>query len=666
MKIKKYINLPLLIIGIIIVPALIIFISGYSFSIVTNAPVEVEQNAEFIYHIDVSYNDINSDKVLTPINDTIHVKDVLPEGLTFVKFSSTGSYNTISGNYCSGHVINENYDPDTRTISFDVCNLKDGCVNRVGIIVKAGSTTTRVDHYNTAIITYKGEQYNSLTAHSYVGNVNEEMKQLNYTFAGIPLDKLTIPPTDKQYSAGQEVTLEEPEKVFGYEFIGWSSNDVTITNNKFTMPNNDVTVVGTYQSLNLQKHKLIFKIEGDVPKDFILPKTQEFYETEYVNLGNYFTEDIYNYIYDEKYMFNDYMISNNISLGTRGTVKQFINEVEFNMPNGDATVTLFFTKVPYFITYSFLGAIIPQNAELPAATINNFSNVLSEENYYRFSELKNYNFYELMEVTRGYGSDYTSYNGFYYGMSAHYNGDKVNLVKDYKSTICDNMETGRTVRCRFLGWLYNDEFNMPSHHLNIYGTWMEINGTFEPEIKIEIVNNKDHYEKGDVVQFKTTITNTSDVDIKDLVVENKFNGQNFAQNSNYTVKDNLITIPELKANESVDIYSSYTVGENTNREFTNELEIISAKADDEYYLENSDYSASTNFETRKVGDDNPVNNNPVIDSNETNETNSTIPKESVVPKTLDNAYIYIGLFVLSLVLIVCIVFVLIKNKKNEK
>ena len=657
MKIKKYTNLPLLIIGIIFVPIVLLLISGYTFSENLNEPIQLEQDAEFIYHIDVIYDDINAN-LLEYSDNSIYVEDILPNDLTFIKFQTDGVI-TDPNHYCGAYTTVKNYDENTRKISFNVNGLSDRCVVRVGILVKTGTTNTRVDHYNTAKATYKGEQYNSLSVHSYIGNENQDLKRVSYSFNGIPNDKLNTIPSDKYYSVGQEVTLEEPEKVFGYKFLGWTSNDVTITDNTFTMPNTDVTIVGNYESLNYQKYKVTYKIEGYIPKEFILPETKEYYETESVPYRKNFSSEIYYNIYDEQYMFSDIVFSNNV-------VK--IGPEVFVMPNSDVTVTIIFEKVPYFITYNFLGNIIPKNAELPQSSVNNVSNLFSFDNTERLSTLKNYNFIDVEKAIND------SKN--YYGLSAHYFGDKVNLVKDYKSTICTNLDTDRTVRCRFLGWLYNDEFNMPSHHLNIYGTWMEIAGTFEPEITVEITNPKDYYEKDEVVEFKTTIKNTSDVDIKDLVIENKFNDQIFVESNNYSVKENLITIPELKANQSIELFSSYVVGENSNREFTNELEIISAKAENEYYLENSDYSASTNFETRKVGDSTPISNNTnntnttndtVIEKNETvpTETNNTPNNESTVPKTSDNAYIYILLLVGSLILIIAIVIVFIKNKKNK-
>jgi hypothetical protein len=100
--------------------------------------------------------------------------------------------------------------------------------------------------------------------------------------------------------------------------------------------------------------------------------------------------------------------------------------------------------------------------------------------------------------------------------------------------------------------------------------------------------------------------------------------------------------------------------------------LLSAEADNEYYLENEEYKATAAFNTKKVGatETNETivpNNPPVNETNQTEEKNET-PSiiDILVPKTLDNAYIYMILAAISLVVIGAIVFVLIKNKKNSK
>ncbi len=615
----------------------------------------INEDSNFIYYIEVKYNEIHGNGHGLYSSDSIHVEDTLPEGLTFVEFIPFKNQNT-----CYNVLGSPSYNEQTRKIICDLNYMYSGCTFKLGVIVKTGTTNLRTDYYNTAKTNYRNKEYYSNTAHTYIGNENASLHSVNYSFAGISNDLLNSVIPEKSYSEGQEVTLEEPEEVFGYNFIGWSSNDVTITDGRFIMPNKNVTIVGTYEFLNIPKHKVTFRIEGDGPKSFVLPKEREYYYNDKVKLVTIISGDAFSHIFDDEYMLFDVKYSDNVV---------DYNYKGFSMPDSDVTISLIFEKVPYAIGYNFIGKIIPIDAELPKSTINYIDHILDDEYYYRLHVLENYDHSYLLYFSQGNNinnNPSNTDNSVLYGMSLHFYGDKVNLIKDYKSTTCINLETNTNVKCRFLGWLYNDEFNMPSRHLNIYGTWMEITGTFEPEIKVEVTNKKDFYKKGETVQFKTTITNTSDVDIKDLVVENKFKDQVFVENDKYTVNDDLITIKEIKANESINLYSTYVVGENTNREFTNELEIISASAEGGYYLENSDYTASTNFETRKTGDNTPVDNtNNTENETISTETNSTPSNETHVPKTSDNAYIYILLLVGSLILIVAIIIVFIKNKKDK-
>lgn len=62
-------------------------------------------------------------------------------------------------------------------------------------------------------------------------------------------------PTGGDYAEGSEVSIDNSitvgQKVNGYIFNGWTSSDVTISDNKFTMPANNVSLVGTWNKLVL-------------------------------------------------------------------------------------------------------------------------------------------------------------------------------------------------------------------------------------------------------------------------------------------------------------------------------------------------------------------------------------------------------------------------------
>ena len=56
------------------------------------------------------------------------------------------------------------------------------------------------------------------------------------------------PPTQQSYQQGTTITLPTPSSVSGYTFNGWTSSQVTISNNRFTMPAYAVTITGSWTS----------------------------------------------------------------------------------------------------------------------------------------------------------------------------------------------------------------------------------------------------------------------------------------------------------------------------------------------------------------------------------------------------------------------------------
>ena len=154
---------------LIVIVAVVAIIASFSFAEPLENHVKVEENSELTYYIDVSYDGrdstatTSSDSATAEVySDYIYVEDKLPEGLTFVDFVQTedgtiGATKRSDGTFCAGYVEDGvaglSYDPDTRTVSFRVKNLKAGCKLTVGIITrtpKLASGQTRMDFYNTA------------------------------------------------------------------------------------------------------------------------------------------------------------------------------------------------------------------------------------------------------------------------------------------------------------------------------------------------------------------------------------------------------------------------------------------------------------------------------------------------------------------------------------
>ena len=627
---KKILVLVALILLVVPILAGIVFKDG-SVSFSGSGPIKMNPEKDAIYSIIVSYDSTYKD---SKMNNTIHVEDILPEGLNFVEFIQKTNDQLINSNKlgkleiyyaqydsyfgCTAQVrdgVNGlKYDPNTRKISFDIIDMSDGCQISVDVRVSFDPTTTRIDHYNTARVKVGNNYYKSNTIHSYIGDDSATLYSVNYRIEGEhPTSLNKFYPLRRTYSAGQQIMLDEVPDTPGYTFNGWTSNDVTISNGKFTMPSNDVELIGTFTPNNETKYSVTYKTSGDVPEDFVLPSTKEYYSGEIVTLYSVTN----NKAYTVKYSFSS-------------TVD--LNDNEFTMPNKDIEVTLTFENNIYGIRYKFMGEYMPNTIEIPNSTV--------DLNSRRAKDAKNY-----------LGTDEK--------YSLHYAGDHIVLPK-YKVRKCTNKETREVVNCRFVGWYYNDEFDMPSAFITAEGLWAPVAGTFEPKIDTAILNSKDKYYKGDVVEFKTTIKNTADVDITNVKVQNNLKNQNYTQSDKYKIEGEYIIIYEIKAGSSVDIFSTYNVVEDEVTQIANTFEIIAATAPNDYYLENTDYIAEVSFDVDTIGSEVNETNTTVVD--EPNETNTTIIPESNTPKTGDDIWIYFLILGVSVV----VIFVVIKLLKKKE
>ena len=90
---------------------------------------------------------------------------------------------------------------------------------------------------------------------------------VTYSFSGDYPDVAL--PTGGDYAEGSEVSIDNSitvgQKVNGYIFNGWTSSDVTISDNKFTMPANNVSLVGTWNKLVLPELTIVPEYEDNNP-----------------------------------------------------------------------------------------------------------------------------------------------------------------------------------------------------------------------------------------------------------------------------------------------------------------------------------------------------------------------------------------------------------------
>ena len=119
-KIKKKLNLFWIIFAIAIITIILTILVGNSFAALLDNDVEVEENSELIYYLNVSYDGVDrngsksSDTTMSKISSgVISVEDKLPEGLEFIGFVTTkdGSIGAVKRNddsvLCTGKVIDD-------------------------------------------------------------------------------------------------------------------------------------------------------------------------------------------------------------------------------------------------------------------------------------------------------------------------------------------------------------------------------------------------------------------------------------------------------------------------------------------------------------------------------------------------------------------------------
>lgn len=538
---------------------------GNSFSNLLDNDVEVKENSELIYYLNVSYDGVDKNGTqssTTTVSEiksgTLFIEDKIPDGLEFTGFITTddgsiGAVKRSDATTCPGKVIDDtneasitegvwndahteytyhglHYNESTRTVTFQVNNLKAGCELTVGIKTKTPTVDDpktpereiRRDFYNFATARERGLTINSNTVHSFMGSEFATLFNVTYEYTGDVPDGAPEVPGTSSYSAGTKVGVASSVKVEGYTFSGWTTTDATINSDSFVMPEADVVLKGSFTQ-NATK-KVTYTLNGTTPSGYVLPSEKEYYPGTIVNIDSLKEGDV----------FNGYRF-----LGWKTTDVTISSERNFTMPSSNVVLVGEFEEVTYKVKYQFNDGVLPPNADnyLPAQ-------------------------------------------------------------KTYKpgATVTTENVLGEPTGYKFLGWYKEDEFEMPEHDVIIYGEWKVQAGTFEPTISKEVISNKNYYHVGDIVRFKITVSNTALFPIKDVIVRENNNNSTFELGTGYSVlSDHVANIDTLAANSSIDLYASYTVLADDIGTITNEVEIKGALADNGYELADKEYKASDNF-----------------------------------------------------------------------
>ena len=126
-----------------------------------------------------------------------------------------------------------------------------------------------------------------------------QQKTVTYSIQGTAPDGYVVP-SQKSYYPGVDVVVDNLKQgdIFnGYKFLGWTSNDVTISNdNDFVMPNSNVSIVGSFEP---RKYTVSYQFQGvNLPNnsDSLLPQSQDYFPGASVTLANPGSANGYNFL----------------------------------------------------------------------------------------------------------------------------------------------------------------------------------------------------------------------------------------------------------------------------------------------------------------------------------------------------------------------------------
>ena len=546
-------------------------IIGHAIAETLDNDVQVEPDSELTYYLKVKYDGVDkegtqsNDATMAKVNSgRIKVTDKIPDGLTFKSFvaSDNGSIGAVSRSdsaiSCPGRVVDDtqeeatdtgvwndgnteytyhglHYDASNRTVSFYVESLKAGCELTVGIITQTPAT---VDDPDTTAVETRRDFYN--TALAVEGLISAPSNTV-HAFMG---DK-----NANMYKVTYIYTGTVPENAPALPAESEYAADSSV--GAATVPSLEgYTFTGwTTSDATISNNSFVMPAGDVVLEGYFAENPAEIKYTVTYRIDGDKPEDFMP-PKEKSYVAGAEVILDSTESGevidgykfTGWTAEDVeLSDTGFTMPEKNVVIVGSFERISYKVSYQFQGTILPPNAEilLPATT-------------------------------------------------EHYPGETVTTA-DYPSA----------EGYRFLGWYKKATFTMPEEDVIIYGEWGLQSGTFSPTITKEIENPKTGYMYGDIIRFKTTVTNTAAYSIHDVMIQEQLDGAKFVAGTGYTlVSDYLAEVDSIAAGASIVLYSEYTVTENEEKDYTNTVELIGALADDNNFLDTTkEYKATADFHT---------------------------------------------------------------------
>ncbi|MBR6166267.1 InlB B-repeat-containing protein [Candidatus Saccharibacteria bacterium] len=339
--------------------------------------IRVNENSDLDYYLHIKYDGIDRNGVHSNDSTRVEVRsgvmavtDKIPDGLVFQGFVETSNgiiaAHPVNGSgSCAGLVIDDtgdttgwntveteyvwhglHYDKASETVSLRVKNVMAGCEVTVGIRTKTPRLREgekRRDFYNFATEMENLATVDSNMTHHWIGKDETSAKHtVRYSYTGVtPLNAKV--PAEQQYISGSTVSVAMDPVIRGYTFSGWTTADATIENGKFTMPDSDVTLVGSF--VETAKYNVKYQIETEAPEGYLPPAERSYAPGEFVELDT--TQAGWTF---RGYRFTGWTFD-----------RMVIENGGFAMPEANVTIRGGFEKISYEVNYEFIGDVMPDN-----------------------------------------------------------------------------------------------------------------------------------------------------------------------------------------------------------------------------------------------------------------------------------------------------------------
>lgn len=322
----------------------------------------------------------------------------------------------------------------------------------------------------------------------FTGEWTKKQHTVTFTYASGAPTNAPILPNVKSFEVDAEVSVDNTISLPGYTFSGWtvsSPSGVSITDNKFTMPNSNVTLIGTW---TINKNAVHYEYSENTPASAPkLPDDKIYSYGDEVSLLQFDGSEL-----------NGYTFSDWIVIGP-GNVEIVARNNRFTMPDGPVTVKGGWSKGSYTVTYKY---DIGHPEDVPVVPVKFLVEANSQVTLANNPTYEGWNFlgWEVktpsgivvnsgkfvmpnsnVEIVGKWAKN--SYRVTYSYIDAPLNAPSIPSAKDYAYGATVRIETNpKLAGNTFEGWQISDKtivlnpdgtFKMPSKNVEITGKWLK-------------------------------------------------------------------------------------------------------------------------------------------------------------------------------------------------